>query len=138
MWLLCQFRTLRNIHFPGRGEGLSLWGWVCSGKALKPFLWPSLRVCVGCGAAGVALAVPLLSLSVSRPVGCLALSLSYCPAFRLAVPPGLALGCCPSLPHTLATVFCLSGGVLLRLALGRRGVVLGALLLTRARFFDYM
>jgi hypothetical protein len=53
-------------------------GGGCSGKALKPLLWPSLRVCVGCGAAGVALAVPLPSISVFRPVGCWAsLLLSY-------------------------------------------------------------
>jgi hypothetical protein len=106
--------------------GKAFGGGVCSGKPLKPLLWPSLRVCVGCGAAGVALAVPLakhFGLSACRVLGVLLFPTArlfgwLCLRAWLLV---AALGSSP-----LDTVFCFSGGVLLRLALGRRWAVWGA------------
>ena len=116
---------------------------------------------MGLGAAGVALAVPLPSLPVSRPVGCwwvlwrfpslpprwrllapalplrcLSAPLFLPPGLGLAVPPGLVLGCCPWLPLPLDTVFWFLGEGEPGLALGRCGAVRGgAGADSRARFF---
>ena len=109
---------------------------------------------MGLGAAGVALAVPLPSLPVSRPVGCwwvlwrfpslpprwrllapalplrcLSAPLFLPPGLGLAVPPGLVLGCCPWLPLPLDTVFWFSGGECRRVWLLVAGGLFGVVLL---------
>jgi hypothetical protein len=95
----------------------------------KPFPCQAFRSLGLSGAGGCALALPL-------PPPRWRLSFSYRPAFRLAVPPGSVLGCCPWLPLPLDTVFWFSGGVSPGLALGRCGAVRGgAGADSRARFF---
>lgn len=127
-------------RFSGPLEGWkALGGVVGSGKALKPLLGLPCGFMV-VGAVGVALAVPLPSLPVFRPVGCwwflpctiasLFERLPFLPAGVFLFPTARPFGwlCFRSwllvaalgFPSPLATVFCLSGRVSPPLALGRR------------------
>ena len=123
-------------QYPFSGP-LDVWkasgGGVCSGKSLKPLLWPSLRVCGVCGAAGVTLAIPLLSLSVSRPVGCLASFSFLLPGLSAGCASGLGSWLLPLAPPLWIPSFVFRVGLPVRLALGRRWAVLGIAAASRAR-----
>jgi hypothetical protein len=129
-------------QYPFSGP-LDVWkasGGVCSGKSLKPLLWPSLRVCGVCGAAGIALAIPLLSLSVSRPVGCLASFSFLLPGLSAGCASGLGSWLLPLAPPLWIPSFVFRVGLPVRLALGRRWAVglFGGPLLRLARAFFYI